>query len=233
VVDLSDKQNWGGSPCREEILSGAFEERAAQFIRDANIPIRPIEERLAIKDRLLDELRADEDVWVYGYGSLIWNPAFHFAERRIARLHGYHRRFVFWSTSGRGSPDCPGMMLALEPGGCCSGVAYRIGRDAVDSELKSVFLRELMTGSYIPRLVRLGTERGPVRAIAFTANRKHPSYAGRMPLPTVAGHMTEAEGGLGTCREYLFNTAEHLHELGIRDSGVETLTRMVRALRGE
>jgi len=233
VVDLSDKKKWGGSPGREEILSGAFEARAAQFIRDARIPIKPIEERLAIKDRLLSELGPGDDVWVYGYGSLIWNPAFHFAEKRIAKLHGFHRRFVFWSTSGRGSPDCPGMMLALEPGGCCTGVAYRIAPDVVDTELSSIFMRELMTGSYNPRWVKLETEQGPARALTFTANRKHMNYAGRLPLDEVARNMTHAEGGLGTCREYLFNTTEHLLELGIRDSGLETLTRMVRALRGD
>lgn len=232
-MDLSKKKNWGGSPSREDLLSGAFEARAAQFIRDANIPIKPREERLATKDRLLAELGPDEDVWVYGYGSLIWNPAFHFAERRVAKLHGFHRRFVFWSTSGRGSPDRPGMMLALEPGGCCSGVAYRIAPDAVDTELSSIFLRELMTASYKPRWVRLTTDQGNMRALTFSANRKHINYAGRLPLQEVARNMTDAEGGLGTCREYLFNTTEHLLELGIRDSGLETLTRMVRALRGE
>ena len=116
-MDLSNNKKWGSSPCREEILSGAFEIRARQFLRDSKIPMRPIEERLAIRDRLLAQLDPGEDVWVYGYGSLIWNPAFHFAERHIAKLHGFHRRFVFWSTAGRGSPDCPGMMLALEPGG--------------------------------------------------------------------------------------------------------------------
>lgn len=233
MVDLSNKKKWGGSPGREEILSGAFEARAAQFIRDAGIPIKPIAERLATKDRLLAELDPGEDVWVYGYGSLIWNPAFHFIERRVAKLHGFHRRFVFWSTSGRGSPDRPGMMLALEPGGCCSGVAYRIAPDAVDTELKSIFMRELMTGSYKPRWVRLETDRGPARALTFTANRNHISYAGRVPLDQVAAHMAHAEGGLGTCREYLFNTTEHLRELGIIDTGLEALTKMVRALRGE
>ena len=232
-MDLSNNKNWGGSPGREEILSGAFEARAAQFIRDANIPIRPIAERLAIKDRLLAQRDPGEDVWVYGYGSLIWNPAFHFVERCVAKLHGFHRRFVFWSTSGRGSPDRPGMMLALEPGGCCSGVAFRIAPDAVDTELSSIFMRELMTGSYKPRWVRLEMEQGPARALTFTANKNHINYAGRLPLEEVAMHMCHAEGGLGTCREYLFNTTEHLLELGIRDSGLETLNKMVRALRGE
>lgn len=230
---MSKSDSKGFGPGREEILSGAFEVRARGFLRDANIPIKPIAERLAIKQRMLDERGPSEEIWVFGYGSLMWNPAFHFAESRVAKLYGYHRRFVFWSTSGRGSPDNPGMMLALEQGGCCTGIALRIAPKDVGRELDSVFMRELMTGSYHPRWVTLRTDEGDVRAISFIANKKHQNYAGRLPLEKVAGYLAEAEGGLGTCREYLVNTAAHLQELGIRDSGLETLARLVQAVRGE
>ncbi len=233
MVKVSGSSSKGFGPGREEILSGAFEARAARFLRDANIPITPAAERLAIKRRMLADHAPGDDVWVFGYGSLIWNPAFHYAERRVGRLHGLHRRFVFWSTSGRGSPERPGMMLALEPGGSCGGVALRIAAEDVGTELDAVFLRELMTASYNPRWVRLRCDGEIVRAIAFVANRAHRNYAGRLPLETVARHLAEAEGGLGTCRDYLANTATHLKRLGIRDSGIETLTRLVEARLSE
>ncbi len=230
---MAESESRGYGPDREEILSGAFEIRARSFLRDADIPIRPIAERLAIKQRMLDQRRPDEDIWVFGYGSLMWNPAFHFAETRVARLFGFHRRFVFWSTSGRGSPDRPGMMLALDRGGSCTGIALRIAPGDVGRELDSVFMRELMTGSYHPRWVKLRTDAGDIQGITFIANKDHRNYAGKLPLEKVAGYVAQAEGGLGTCREYLINTQAHLRELGIRDSGIESLTRLVLAERGE
>jgi len=227
VVRVTKNESLGGSPGREEILSGALEARVREHSRDFAQRIIPVAERLAIKNSLLEKIAPDEDVWVFGYGSLMWNPAFHYAERRIARLHGYHRRFVFWSTSGRGTPDSPGMMLALAPGGSCVGVAFRIRRDEEVPELNSVFMRELMTGAYHARWVRLRTEEGPVPAIGLIADPAHRNYAGRLPLETVARHIAGAEGWLGPCSDYLIRTTNHLREIGIHDSCLETLMGLV------
>lgn len=174
---------------------------------------------------------AGQPVWVFGYGSLIWNPAFHFVEQRPALLRGYHRRFCFWTPLGRGTPDCPGLMLALERGGQCQGVAFRIAEEAVESETDILWMREMLSGVYRPRWVRLQSGAGVFSAIVFVINRHHPLYAGRLPLETAADHIARAEGRMGPCRDYLRRTVEHLEALGIPDRQMGRLLRLVDARR--
>ena len=109
---------------------------------------RPAEERLGRRDEMLAEVPDDTTIWVFGYGSLIWNPAFEYDEMRIGTLFGYHRRFCFWSKIGRGSPEAPGMMLALDRGGSCNGIVLGVRRDRAEDELASVFMRELIGETY-------------------------------------------------------------------------------------
>ncbi len=167
------------------------------------------------------------DVWIFGYGSLIWNPAFHHVERRIARLHGYHRRFCLWSHLGRGSAERPGLMLGLERGGSCFGMAFRIAAAAVADELEIVWRREMFGGAYRPRWVRLHTGAGPVAAVTFPIEPEHPRYAGRQPEAAVVAALAHAEGPLGTARSYLDNTVDHLEAHGIRDRSLSRLRRLV------
>lgn len=214
---------------RDDILSGKLEQMAREAMPDQQHRITPAEQRLAKRDEILAQLEPGEDPWLFGYGSLIWNPACDVIERRVSTLYGYHRRFCFWSTAGRGTQDNPGMMLALEPGGSCQGVALRIDRKCAEEELKSVFLREMMTGSYHVRLVRTQTDDGPVRAIAFIANRGHDNYAGRVPSEIAAIHIAKASGHLGTCKDYLKNTLAHLESYGLRDGHMDELLQLVEA----
>lgn len=166
---------------------------------------------------------APGDIWVFAYGSLIWNPAFHFTDQRIGILHGYHRRFCLWTHLGRGSPEAPGLILALEPGGSCRGVVYRIAADAVASELEIIWRREMVGGSYAPRWVDVRTSAGKLRALAFTMDRANARYAGRLSDEIVAAAIAKATGRLGPCSEYLFNTVAHLAALGIHDRPLERL----------
>jgi cation transport protein ChaC len=177
----------------------------------------------------LDKAPAKGDVWVFGYGSLIWNPAFHFVERRIARIHGYHRRFCLWTQLGRGSADNPGLMLGLESGGACRGVVFRIAEAAVQSELDILWRREMFTGAYCPTWVRARSGTDVVPAITFAINRKNSRYAGRLSDDTVARHIATAAGPMGRCCEYLFETVSHLTELGIRDRQLEAMAAKVKA----
>lgn len=170
-----------------------------------------------------------EEVWVFGYGSLIWNPVFHPVERRPGLLHGWHRRFCFWVPAGRGTPDCPGLMMGLEPGGCCRGILLRMAADEAGHELPLLWRREMVTGAYVPRRIPVRTPHGPVHAITFTANRRHLHYAGGLPFERVAGHIRKAQGPLGRNRDYLWRTVQMLRELGIPDRGLETLNRAVLA----
>lgn len=166
------------------------------------------------------------DVWVFGYGSLIWNPTIHFTEKRVGHVTGYHRRFCLWTHLGRGNPECPGLLLGLEHGGSCSGLAFRIPTDQAEHECRILWHREMISGSYVPRWVDVRTDTGPVRAIAFIINREHMRYAGRLSDEKVADAIAKAEGSLGNCADYLINTADHLEKLGILDAPL-------RHLRGE
>ena len=174
------------------------------------------------------------DAWVFGYGSLIWNPAFHYAEHRVGTLHGWHRRFCLWLRMGRGSPDNPGLMLALDRGGTCRGVAFRIPAAEVRPELLLVWRREMIGGAYLARWVMVRTEAGPVRAVTFVANRENDRYAGRLGDAEIAERIATARGELGTCASYLQQTVEHLRALELRDTGLERLRRVVegQASRG-
>ena len=216
---------------REAILSGQVERFVRENARRYNLRIKPVEERTAIMREMLAAVPAGDDVWVFGYGSLMWNPAFHHTETRAGRVHGYHRRFVFWSTIGRGSRERPGMMLGLARGGSCAGLALRIAAEEADTELQSVFMREMVSTAYNARWVTVRTADGPVRAIAFVANPEHAFYAGRVPLEEAARHIAFGEGELGSSREYLYNTVSHMAEMGIGDSGMRTLLTLVKRER--
>src|SRR3990172_369888 len=135
-----------------------------------------------------------EDVWLFGYGSLIWNPVIQFRERHVARLHGYHRRFCLWSHINRGSVKHPGLVLGLDAGGCCRGVAYRIDAAQAASELRLLWRREMLLGSYCPRWLKVSLGDREVRALAFVVNRAHPNYAGRLPPETVLKTLVSASG---------------------------------------
>lgn len=167
------------------------------------------------------------DIWVFGYGSLIWNPAFHFVEKRIARLNGYHRCFCLWTHLGRGTPERPGMVLGLERGGSCVGVAFRIAAKAVADEVEIIWRREMVSGAYLPRWTRLSTEEGAVTAVSFVINPDHPRYACKPPEQDVVTSLAHATGPLGAAREYLDNTVSHLDELGIHDRALRRLGRLV------
>jgi glutathione-specific gamma-glutamylcyclotransferase len=170
------------------------------------------------------------DVWLFAYGSLIWNPAFHFVERRLGIIRGWHRRFCLWTDIGRGTPDNPGLILGLDRGGTCRGVAFRIAAEAVEEELELVWRREMVTESYRPRWVEVRTTDGPLRAVTFTIRRDTSRYAGRLSEAEAARSIATASGRLGGCSEYFFATVDHLDELGIRDHSLVPLRRRVEAL---
>lgn len=186
-------------------------------------------------DASLDEALAGrdpaEDAWVFGYGSLMWNPAFAFAERRPGRLHGWRRRFCLWLRMGRGTPSCPGLMLALDRGGSCEGVAFRIPAAQARAELLLVWRREMLGGAYLARWVTVRTGRGAIRAVTFVANRRHDRYAGAMDEAEVAARIAAARGELGSCAAYLRQTVEHLRALGVHDRRMERIEALVARSR--
>ena len=176
--------------------------------------------RLAV----LGDHKAGEDLWIYCYGSLMWDPGFHFAEVRLADAENYQRRFTLKINLGRGSPDHPALMLSLEPGeGCCRGLAFRIAADAVHAESAILWRREMLRGGYAPAMVPMATPQGPITALAFISNPTHPSYVGELPLAETAAIIAGGKGVLGTNKEYVVQLAGQLQALGIADSYVEQL----------
>jgi cation transport protein ChaC len=214
---------------RREHLSPEAIEAVVAAGRRAGVDVLGREEREHGRRAFLSALRPGEDAWLFGYGSLMWNPAFRFAERRVAHLRGWHRRFGLWSPLGRGTPERPGLVLCLDRGGSCRGLAFRIAAEDLESELALVWAREQLTAAYAPRWVALETGGGRVSAITFVANRAHARYAGRLGLGDAARALAEARGFLGTGLEYLESTVAELEALGIPDRTLVRLLRTVRA----
>jgi glutathione-specific gamma-glutamylcyclotransferase len=176
-------------------------------------------------------IRPRGDVWVFGYGSLIWNAAIDSVERRVAKIDGWHRSFCLSITALRATADRPGLMLALDRGGSCHGAAYRLAEDDVERELRLLWRREMVCGAYVPRWVELKSINGEAFgwAIAFTIDASDPQYAGDLDEDTVVHRLATASGGLGSSADYLFRTCDSLHANGIRDTKLERLAPLVKA----
>jgi cation transport protein ChaC len=174
-----------------------------------------------------------DDLWIFGYGSLMWRPGFAYLERRRARLTGYHRCFCITSTHHRGSPHRPGLVLGLDRGGVCDGIAYRVAAPEAAGVLAYLRERELVNGVYreVRAPVRLGGgATASCTAIAYVAAREHPSYAGRLPLHVQAHRIRGARGLSGENLDYLVNTVRHLADLGIRERELERLVALAATL---
>ncbi len=171
-------------------------------------------------------------LWVFGYGSLLWNPGFTPVRKVKARLHDYHRSFCMLSIHHRGSEEDPGLVLALDtfPDGQCTGVAFEVAETEEDAVLTILRERELISSAYYEDTVDLITDDGEtIPALAYIINRDHVQYC-QFDLEKQAQIIAQAVGGRGPNTEYLFNTADHLQELGIRDPDMEWLVTRVRAL---
>ncbi|WP_375458052.1 gamma-glutamylcyclotransferase [uncultured Enterovirga sp.] len=212
---------------RERLRDGSHL-RAIRASATPDYTVRSDEELDASLDSTLSAHPAGQDVWVFGYGSLMWNPAFLHEEQRLGTVRGWHRRFCLWLSRGRGSPDCRGLMLALDRGGVCRGMAFRIAAKRGREELLLVWRREMLSGAYLARWVSVETEAGPVRAVTFVANRAHARYSGPLSEETTADRIRAAAGELGTCLDYFDRTVLALRAFGIRDAA---LTRIEAALR--
>ena len=212
---------------REDFLSGRHDEMIVAAGLEKHMKRTPPAERLAHRDRMIATAPPGDMVWVFGYGSLIWNPAFDYDEKRVGTLHGFHRQFCFRSTVGRGTPDTPGMMLALDRGGSCRGIVLGVRRERAETELTSVFMREMTGQTYRAVWGKVRTDAGPVSAITFVANHDSEHYTGRLQPEEIARYISQGCGHLGPCTDYLFNTRDHLTELGISDPMLNRLCRLV------
>ena len=169
-----------------------------------------------------------EDLWVFGYASLIWRPEFDAAEQRPATVHGWHRALRMRSRVNRGTPECPGLVFALVPGGSCRGMAYRVERKRGAQELARLWSREMPTGVYDPKWLACRTPHGPVNALAFTLSRASPAHTGTLPDPQMLEILRCASGRFGSTLDYLLETSRSLRHCGIRDRDIERLVALAR-----
>ena len=161
---------------------------------------------------------AHGDIWVFGYGSLMWDPRFPVAESRTAVLHGYRRSLCILSIRNRGTPDCPGLVVGLERGGSCVGRALRVASADVADTIDYLHERELSTHSYIPKKLPVSLQSGErVKAIVFVARVGHPQYAGGLTAHQQAELVVQGCGPYGTALDYLRNVVRHLDECAIPD----------------
>tara|TARA_R110002020_G_scaffold198830_9_gene400130 strand:+ start:13123 stop:13689 length:567 start_codon:yes stop_codon:yes gene_type:complete len=171
-----------------------------------------------------------DDFWVFGYGSLMWRPGFDHEETRQARLFGYHRALCVRSFVHRGTPERPGLVLGLDRGGSCHGVAFRVRSDTRDAVLAYLRERELVTNVYVEKtsLVRLETGHR-VSAVTYVVDRGHTQYAGGLSVDDALARVSGAVGQSGKNEEYVLNTADHLKTLRIRDVHLEAIAHRINS----
>ena len=189
-------------------------------------------EREASRCATLEAIKLDQDVWVFAYGSLMWDPAIYFAEVRHAQLTGYRRVFNYQVMSGRGTPEQPGLVLSIMPSTAhgCQGLAFRIAPDQVEQETTLLWRREMLRGGYCPMLLTLHTPQGDVQGLVFAGNPAHSTYVQDLSLDETAAVVACAGGYLGPNRDYLNQLDEQLCALGIQDDYILGLSQRVACL---
>lgn len=174
---------------------------------------------------------APGDLWVFGYGSLMWAPDFRYAERFTGRLHGYHRALCILSNRYRGTADRPGLVMGLCRGGSCWGMAFRIPARRVRLVLRQLWHREMLNRVYLPQLVPVALEGSRrVKALAFIADTGHRQFVRELDLHGRARLVAQGIGQRGRCVDYIRNTLAHMHELGVRDPHLERVLEAANAL---
>jgi glutathione-specific gamma-glutamylcyclotransferase len=185
---------------------------------------------------MLDEFMAQlpkGDLWIFGYGSLMWSPGFSYRQKALGRIHGYHRALCILSTRYRGTKRKPGLVMGLCRGGSCWGMAYRVHAERVRHALARLWQREMPRRVYAPRLLRVQLGAGRhVRALAFLADPTHPAYVRELDLHRRARLVAQGIGQRGPCVDYIRNTLDHMQKLGVSDPHLEHILRAALALRG-
>jgi glutathione-specific gamma-glutamylcyclotransferase len=183
-------------------------------------------------ERTLKEWRngtPEAGLWVFGYASLIWRPEFDYTEKRHAKVQGWHRALHMWSRINRGTPECPGLVFAMLPGGSCHGIVFHVPTAQVPEVLAQLWLREMPTGVYDPRWLRCKTgpqgTLGEVQALAFTLSRSSPNFCGELSDVQYAQIFSQASGRYGTTLDYAQQTYDGLLEVGIHDRALARLLK--------
>jgi cation transport protein ChaC len=175
------------------------------------------------REALLANWPASEDLWIFGYASLIWRPEFEILEQHPSKVQGWHRALKMWSRLNRGTPECPGLVFALLSGGSCQGLVFRTSASQVRQTIEQLWLREMPNNVYTTRWLQCPTPQGPVNALAFTLPRSSPSYTGNLSPAQYQHIFQNATGRYGTTLDYAKETFHSLKQQGIHDKALEAL----------
>ncbi len=214
---------------RQVLSDGTLQKLASERI-GKNAKLLSDRELLASRRSVIKDSHSGKNIWIFGYGSLIWNPCFDFDMRIPAHLFGYHRRFCLSTTITRGSPENPGLVLGLDRGGSTKGILFRIPASIATKECDVIWKREMLNGAYEPTWVRAKIrDKKNLKALTFVIKRSHPSFVAPMSDEESATIIAEASGILGSNAEYLFNTEEALKHEGIYDYRLQKVSGLVKA----
>ena len=187
------------------------------------------EELLQARRKIIPDKGIGEDIYIFAYGSLLWNPTVDYEDEFLAKVYGFHRSFCMKTNLGRGSFKKPGLMLGLDKGGSCRGSAFKLRNSEAIKNIDILFRREMVTGAYKPKLLKTILVNGrKVLSLAFTVDKKHKNYFQDKEIQTKAKMISNAHGFLGTCEEYFRNTLESLLELNIIDSEMTAISNFLK-----
>ena len=175
------------------------------------------------KEAFLTDWPATQDLWIFGYASLIWRPEFEVLEQHLTKVQGWHRALKMWSRLNRGSPECPGLVFALLSGGSCQGMVFRTPAADVKQTIEKLWFREMPNNVYTTRWLQCPTPRGLVNALAFTLPRNSPSYTGELSPAQYQHIFRHAKGRYGTTLDYAQETLNCLKQHGIHDKALAAL----------
>jgi len=175
------------------------------------------------REALLANWPPTQDLWIFGYASLIWRPEFEILEQHPTKVQGWHRALKMWSRLNRGTPECPGLVFALLSGGSCQGLVFRTPASQVRQTIEQLWLREMPNSVYTTRWLQCPTPQGPVNALAFTLPRSSPSYTGNLSPAQYQHIFQNATGRYGTTLDYAKETFHSLKQQGIHDKALEAL----------
>jgi len=170
------------------------------------------------------------ELWVFGYGSLMWDPGFPHVQWAPALVYGYHRALCISSHRWRGTPERPGLVLGLDRGGACRGIALRVLASDVATALEALWAREMRRRIYRPKLLRARLTDREVRALGFVADPTHAEYAGQLTVEEIAARVANCCGARGSNIDYLIRTVDHLRELGVNDHHLQRVLAVAQAL---
>ncbi len=212
---------------RETLLNGEVERLVHE--NQNSIERMSDDQRATLVDQTLAAL-GDSKLWVFGYGSLIWNPALNFEEQRRCSIKGFEKKFCFWTTLSRGTVECPGLMMGLVEGGSCNGVAFRIDAKNAATELDVLFRREMSHYIYKPTWIEaqcIETNK-PFKILTFVVDKENHRFVDSLSINDIVRTIATAQGPLGRNCDYLFQLSEKMNELEFEEPELEDLVARVK-----